>query len=219
MKQRREDARNIAMIAGSGLLGAVAAVVGMSLFEAANEARHQERATWEAHEVRPGRFRAEISVNRDRRTLTRVVREERELTPVVREEMVLHLSESGESALQSLEAFQAELQSAELRRQIEELQVALEAAVESARRARTEEPARIRLRSIDGASTAPVIYVDGVRINGPMADMDLEPEEIESVDVVKGPAAVEQYGKEGENGVIVITTKRPGKKRKGGGGR
>lgn len=216
MKQRREDVRNIAMIAGSGLLGAVAAVVGMSLFEAANEARHQERATWEVHEVRPGRFRAEISVNRDRRTLTRVVREERELTPVVREEMVLHLSESGESALQSLEAFQAELQSAELRRQIVELQVALEAAVESVRRARAEEPARIRLRS---AAAEPAIYVDGVRIEGPMADISLEPEEIESVDVVKGPAAVEQYGKEGENGVIVITTKRPGKKRKGGGGR
>lgn len=216
MKQRREDARNIAMIAGSGLLGAVAAVVGMSLFEAANEARHQEDAAWEVHELRPGRFRAEISVNRDRRTLTRVVREERELTPVVREEMVLHLSESGEATLQSLRALQAELLSAELRRQIEEVQAELEAAVESVRRARAEEPARIRLRS---AAAAPAIYIDGVRINAPIADINLDPEEIESVDVVKAPAAVEQYGEEGENGVIVITTKRPGKKRKGGGGR
>ncbi len=137
MRQRREDVRNIAMIAGSGLLGAVAAVAGMSLFEAASEARHQERATWEVREVRPGRFRA-------------------------------------------------------------------------------EEPARIRLR---WAAAAPAIHVDGVRINVPIADISLEPEEIERVDVVKAPAAVEQYGKEGENGVIVITTKRPGKKRKGGGGR
>lgn len=216
MKQRREDVRNIALIAGSGLLGAVAAVAGMSLFEAVNEARHREAAT-RVHDVRPGQFRAEISVDRgNRRALTAVVREERALTPVVREEMVLHLSESGEATLQSLEALQAELLSAQLRRQIEEVQVELEAAVESVRRAQAEEPARIRLRS---AAAAPAIYVDGVRIDGPMADISLEPEEIESVDVVKGPAAVEQYGKEGENGVIVITTKRPGKKRKGGGGR
>jgi len=37
---------------------------------------------------------------------------------------------------------------------------------------------------------------------------DLNPEEIESIEVVRGPSAATLYGTDAANGVIVITTKR-----------
>lgn len=66
----------------------------------------------------------------------------------------------------------------------------------------------------------PVIYLDGVRIEnseiigfevggqgiGLLADLNAE--EIESVEVLKGPAGSASYGTSGSNGVILITTKR-----------
>jgi len=76
----------------------------------------------------------------------------------------------------------------------------------------------------------PIVYVDGVRVNGVDTDMrgvpggldntgfdqrwrpsrlnDFNPEEIESIEVVKGPAAATLYGTEASNGVIQIITKR-----------
>ncbi len=38
----------------------------------------------------------------------------------------------------------------------------------------------------------------------------LQPENIESISVLKGEAAIEQFGNEGNNGVIIITLKDPG---------
>ena len=70
-------------------------------------------------------------------------------------------------------------------------------------------------------SSNPLIYVDGVRINnnsqsGPMlGDFresnpldDINPQDIESIEIIKGPAAATLYGTEASAGVIQIITKR-----------
>jgi len=66
----------------------------------------------------------------------------------------------------------------------------------------------------------PLVIVDGARINSGAVvgwgvggqDMsmlaNLNPEDIESIDILKGPAAAASYGTDGSNGVILITTKR-----------
>jgi len=73
----------------------------------------------------------------------------------------------------------------------------------------------------------PIVYVDGVRINnvpnnGPSYDQaggagapsavsrlnDINPNDIESVEIIKGPAAATLYGTEAAAGVIQIITKR-----------
>jgi TonB-dependent starch-binding outer membrane protein SusC len=83
----------------------------------------------------------------------------------------------------------------------------------------------IRLRgsgSIEGRFE-PVIYVDGIRVAGGTNDFDdqcgsvthctdaldfLNPNDIESVEVIKGPAASTLYGAEAAAGVIQIITKK-----------
>ena len=70
-------------------------------------------------------------------------------------------------------------------------------------------------------SAEPLIYIDGVRansirVNGPGIDTrypqspmnDLDPNEIESIEIIKGPAAATLYGTEASNGVVNIITKR-----------
>ena len=54
-------------------------------------------------------------------------------------------------------------------------------------------------------SLSPLIVVDGVVINGSMNDIN--PQDIESIEVVKGAAASSTYGARAQNGVIQITTK------------
>ncbi|MBI2072874.1 MAG: TonB-dependent receptor [Gemmatimonadetes bacterium] len=81
---------------------------------------------------------------------------------------------------------------------------------------------RIRgVRSLSQAAT-PLVYVDGVRVNNSDAEPgvafrgvnkpsrmnDLNPQEIESVEIIKGPAAATLYGTEASNGVIQIITKK-----------
>ena len=81
---------------------------------------------------------------------------------------------------------------------------------------------RIRIRGASSLSLAnePVVYVDGVRVNTenqalswsanqqmPSRFNDIDPEQIESIDVLKGPSASTMYGTEAANGVILITTK------------
>jgi TonB-dependent SusC/RagA subfamily outer membrane receptor len=60
--------------------------------------------------------------------------------------------------------------------------------------------------------TKPIFIVDGKRL----ADdgIDLNPSEIESVEVMKGPTAVQAYGEDARNGVVLITTKRAPKESK-----
>ncbi len=82
---------------------------------------------------------------------------------------------------------------------------------------------RIRIRGSNSASLSnePVIYVDGVLINNqprsisyetggqsPSRLNDINPEDIESIEIIKGPSAATLYGSIAANGVIRITTKR-----------
>lgn len=67
---------------------------------------------------------------------------------------------------------------------------------------------RIQLRGstqISG-SQDPLIIVDGVMIEGSLADINVN--DIESYEVVKGASAASLYGSRAGNGVVVITTKR-----------
>lgn len=81
----------------------------------------------------------------------------------------------------------------------------------------------MRVRGVSSITLAnePLIYIDGVRVNndtqgGPNIRQgrqvnrlnDLNPEDIESIEVIKGPAAATLYGTEASNGVIQIITKR-----------
>jgi len=80
---------------------------------------------------------------------------------------------------------------------------------------------RIRGASSIGLPNDPIVYIDGVRMessptSGPgqrggssiSRINDLNPEDIESVEIIKGPAAATLYGTEASNGVIQIVTKR-----------
>jgi TonB-linked SusC/RagA family outer membrane protein len=82
---------------------------------------------------------------------------------------------------------------------------------------------RIRIRGTNSLSlnNEPIVIVDGIRvtsdnnassigIGGTNASRfsDLNPEEIESIEIVKGPSAATLYGTDAANGVIVITTKK-----------
>jgi len=78
---------------------------------------------------------------------------------------------------------------------------------------------RIRGASSINLSNQPLLFIDGVRINegqigsgqsGQQFDRmnDLNPEEIESIEVVKGPAAATLYGADASAGVIQIITKK-----------
>jgi TonB-linked SusC/RagA family outer membrane protein len=80
---------------------------------------------------------------------------------------------------------------------------------------------RIRGSSSISLSNEPLVVVDGVRVDSRQADLavgvggqeisrlnDFNPDDIESIDVVKGPSAAALYGTEAANGVIVIKTKR-----------
>jgi len=80
---------------------------------------------------------------------------------------------------------------------------------------------RIRGQSSLSLSNDPLIYVDGVRVNGQSSAQttgtggttqsaldQISPEEIETIDVIKGPAAATLYGTQAANGVILITTKK-----------
>jgi TonB-linked SusC/RagA family outer membrane protein len=79
----------------------------------------------------------------------------------------------------------------------------------------------IRVRGPASISLAnrPLVFIDGVRmvetssnlgIGGQMTDRlnDLNPDDIESIEVVKGPAAATLYGADASTGVIQIITKR-----------
>jgi TonB-linked SusC/RagA family outer membrane protein len=55
-------------------------------------------------------------------------------------------------------------------------------------------------------SQDPLIIVDGVLLKGTLADVNVD--DIESMEVVKGASASALYGSQAGNGVIVVTTKR-----------
>lgn len=86
---------------------------------------------------------------------------------------------------------------------------------------------QIRGRSSIGLDNSPLLYIDGVRVNnatalGPGNNggasaqganfagrlNDIDPNDIESIEIIKGPAASTIYGTEAANGVIQIITKK-----------
>jgi len=75
---------------------------------------------------------------------------------------------------------------------------------------------RIRGASSMNLDNEPLIYVDGIRVDnanfqGPLGASrlnDFNPDDIESVEIIKGPAASTLYGTEAANGVIQIITKK-----------
>ena len=84
---------------------------------------------------------------------------------------------------------------------------------------------QIRIRGVNSFSLNgnPLIYIDGARVNNDVAQgisvqgfgsgissrlNDIDPDMIESIEIIKGPAAATLYGTEATNGVIQIITKR-----------
>lgn len=82
---------------------------------------------------------------------------------------------------------------------------------------------RIRIRGVNSptVSNAPLLVIDGVRVDNSVGSPssttfggtsgrldDLNPEEIASIEIVKGPSAATLYGTDAANGVILVTTKR-----------
>ncbi len=82
---------------------------------------------------------------------------------------------------------------------------------------------RVRIRGTSSLSLSnnPIYIIDGTRVEGttgsstvsvggtlPARVNDINPEEIETIEVVRGPSAATLYGTDAANGVIVITTKR-----------
>jgi len=88
---------------------------------------------------------------------------------------------------------------------------------------------RIRIRGATSLSLTnePLIVVDGIRFNNSVANStttgsttigvggqvpsrfnDINPDDIETIEILKGPAAAAQYGTAAANGVIQVTTKR-----------
>ncbi|MDR1919767.1 MAG: SusC/RagA family TonB-linked outer membrane protein [Tannerellaceae bacterium] len=90
--------------------------------------------------------------------------------------------------------------------------------------------ARVNIRGVNSLSTnsQPLYVIDGMPINNNTTDIpgwrggfdygdgisNINPNDIESISVLKGPNATALYGNEGGNGVILITTKS-GTRRKG----
>jgi TonB-linked SusC/RagA family outer membrane protein len=79
----------------------------------------------------------------------------------------------------------------------------------------------VRIRGVSSLSlsNAPMFVVDGVRyLSGSMAARvggtsfsflnSLSPDEIESIEIVKGPSAGTLYGTDAANGVVIVTTKQ-----------
>lgn len=86
---------------------------------------------------------------------------------------------------------------------------------------------RIRVRGANSISLSnePIVYVDGVRVdNSPNTSAfgsalgvggqgvsrinDINPDDIENIEIVKGPSAATLYGPQAANGVVLITTKK-----------
>ncbi len=84
---------------------------------------------------------------------------------------------------------------------------------------------RIRGRGSVNLSNDPIYIVDGVRVDGSPGGLidpfqnggtmpsesplnEISPDEIETIEVLRGPSAATEYGTDAANGVVVITTKR-----------
>src|SRR6185295_8729203 len=78
----------------------------------------------------------------------------------------------------------------------------------------------IRIRGLSSISltNAPIWIVDGIRFDAATTSLNgqtsfsmlnsLSPEEIEDIEIVKGPSAATLYGTNASNGVVVVTTRK-----------
>ena len=93
--------------------------------------------------------------------------------------------------------------------------------INSSGTAGTSSTIRIRGSSSISLSNDPLLVVDGIRVESGRNSTgfgvggqtisrmnDFNPEDIESIEIVKGPSAAALYGTAAANGVIIITTKR-----------
>ncbi len=62
-------------------------------------------------------------------------------------------------------------------------------------------------------SNSPLIIIDGVIMQGSLADINVD--DVENIEVVKGAAASSLYGSQAANGVIIVTSKRGAKNKDG----
>ena len=82
---------------------------------------------------------------------------------------------------------------------------------------------RVRIRGTSSLSLTnnPIYIIDGVRVEGATGSsslsvggttigrsVDINPEEIQNIEIIRGPSASTLYGTDAANGVIVITTKK-----------
>ena len=78
---------------------------------------------------------------------------------------------------------------------------------------------KIRIRGVSslGVTNDPIVFVDGIRMDASINNLgsayssrlnDINPNDIESIEVIKGPAAATLYGTEAANGVVQIITKK-----------
>ena len=93
-------------------------------------------------------------------------------------------------------------------------------SVQSGTQTGTGARVRIRGQSSLNLSNEPIYVIDGIRMTSNLGSGigtggnnasrvgDLNPDEIENVEIVKGPSAATLYGTDAANGVIVITTKK-----------
>jgi len=117
----------------------------------------------------------------------------------------------------------AELTATQPVKNIADLLTARAAGVQVTPGSITGTQARIRIRGTNSLSlnNDPIYIIDGIRMESssgsssigvggaiPSRVGDLDPEQIETIEVVKGPSAATLYGTDAANGVIVITTKR-----------
>ena len=70
-------------------------------------------------------------------------------------------------------------------------------------------PSAVEIRLPDGIGPDPLIFVDRERVEGSPRDVvqRYSPDDIESIEIIKGPYAMDLYGDEAANGVIVIVLK------------
>lgn len=73
-------------------------------------------------------------------------------------------------------------------------------------------PAKIRIRgsSLEEGKVQPLVYIDGVRMNDYATSRlkEVNPNDIESIEVMKGAAAIERFGEAATGGVLYITLKK-----------
>jgi TonB-linked SusC/RagA family outer membrane protein len=82
---------------------------------------------------------------------------------------------------------------------------------------------RVRVRGVSSVSLSndPIYIIDGIRMSANNSSAafgnggsnfsrvgDIDPQQIENIEIVKGPSAATLYGTDAANGVIVITTKK-----------